>query len=247
MVSKRRLKFIKSLQLKKYRKKEQCFLVEGTKSVLELLASDYQIQQLLVSPGFLEQDHSPMNGYGGEVTEVKPADLRGLGSLKTNQEALAVVACKPNQPLILGQKQYALALDRIRDPGNMGTILRIADWYGIDKVICSKDCAERYNPKVIQATMGSFTRVNTYYTNLEEYLNADEHIYGAFMDGIDVHNVQFEDSGIILVGNESQGIARPLESKINTRITIPKFGSAESLNAAAATAVICDVLRSSNN
>ncbi|MGI9544067.1 MAG: TrmH family RNA methyltransferase [Cyclobacteriaceae bacterium] len=243
MVSKRKLKFIKSLQLKKYRKKEQCFLVEGTKSVLELLASDYQIQQLLVSPSFLEQHHIHMNGYNGDLTEVKAADLQGLGTLKSNQEALAVVVCKPNQPLELQTQEYALALDRIRDPGNLGTIIRIADWYGIDKVVCSTDCAELYNPKVIQATMGSFTRINTYYGNLVEYLDKNEHVYGACMDGIDVHDVEFERGGIIVIGNESQGIALALEPKINTRITIPKYGAAESLNAAAAAAVICDVLR----
>ena len=221
-------------------------MVEGTKSVLELLASDYQIQQLLLSPGFLKHHHSQVSSYEGEITEVNATDLQGIGALKTNQEALAVVACKPNQPLILQEQEYALALDRIRDPGNLGSIIRVADWYGITKVICSEDCAELYNPKVIQATVGSFTRVNTYYTDLEKYLDKKEHIYGAFMDGIDVHQVKFGKSGVIVIGNESQGIAEYLGSKINTRITIPRFGGAESLNAAAASAVICDVLRSQN-
>ena len=222
MVSKRRLKFIKSLQLKKYRKKEQCFLVEGTKSVLELMQSDYQIQQLLVSTPFLDQNYSQLEAFPGEITEVKPSDLQGLGYLQSNQEALAIVACKPNRPLKLQAGEYVLALDRIRDPGNLGTILRIADWYGITKVICSNDCAELYNPKVIQASMGSFTRAKVFYTKLADYLSTEIKVYGAYLDGIDIHQADFDDQGIIVIGNESQGIDIALQSLIDTRFTIPK-------------------------
>jgi len=208
-----------------------------------LLLSNYEILDLFVSPHFNDGYRSQIEGFAGELTVVKPADLQGLGLFKSSREALAIARCNPNVKFEILRGEYALALDRIRDPGNLGTILRIADWYGITKIVCSKDCAELYNPKVIQSSMGSFTRTMTFYTDLLDFLDTKIPVYGAFLDGTDVHQTHFKEHGIIVIGNESQGIDRQLQSRIDSKITIPKYGKAESLNAAIATAVICDALR----
>jgi TrmH family RNA methyltransferase len=137
-------------------------------------------------------------------------------------------------------------LDDIRDPGNLGTIIRTADWYGIGKVVASPETADFYNPKVISATMGSFTRTEIYYTELTDFLSKAKHpVYGAYLEGQNVHEVEFQPAGLILIGSESHGIAPGLRKFVSTEVTIPRFGKAESLNAAIATAVICDNLRRS--
>jgi TrmH family RNA methyltransferase len=241
MLSKAKIKFVKSLQIKKYRKQEQCFLVEGAKSVRELLASDFEVTLLLGTEEFLS-GHRPAGRV--EVIEVKPSELEGLGEFQTNDAALAVARQKPNQPFSLAANEFALVLDDLRDPGNLGTIIRTADWYGISKIVASEETADVYGPKVISATMGSFTRVSIFYTELATYLkNATHRVFGTYLDGSDVHTVDFGTGGLIVIGNESKGIAPPLEPLITDKITIPRFGLAESLNAGIATAVVCDNLR----
>jgi TrmH family RNA methyltransferase len=239
MLSKANIKYIKSLQVKKYRKQEQCFIVEGAKSVQELLKSDLEILQVLATSEFLD-DSSELRG---EIIEVNESELAKLGEFQSNNSALAVARMKPNLPLNVSENEFALVLDDIRDPGNLGTIIRTADWYGISKVIASTETADFYNPKVITATMGSFTRVNIYYTELSEFLDKNPlRSFGAFLNGKDIHDLNFGSGGLIVIGNESQGIRTDLESLITDKITIPKYGNAESLNAAIATAVICDNL-----
>jgi TrmH family RNA methyltransferase len=143
--------------------------------------------------------------------------------------------------------EFALVLDDIRDPGNLGTILRTADWYGIRTVVASPSTADFYNPKVISATMGSFTRIGFFNEELEPFLaNANGPIYGAFLDGKNVHHEKFEGGGLVVIGNESRGISQSLESSITHKITIPRYGQAESLNAAVATAILCDNIRRNN-
>ena len=238
MISKATTKFIKSLQLKKYRKLEGLFVVEGEKSVLEALNSDFKVRQVLGTEKFL-RDHGTLLRQV-EHTQASDKVLASLGSFVTNNAALAIVEMKENRfkEFPLG---YSLALDSINDPGNLGTILRIADWYGIKQVVASHETADFYNPKVIAATKGSFCRVNMYYTSLENFLpTADLPIYGAFMTGENVHDIQFEPSGILLMGNEAKGISRPVEQHVRHKITIPKYGQAESLNVAMATAILCD-------
>jgi TrmH family RNA methyltransferase len=240
MLSKARIKFIKSLQLKKYRKQEQCFVVQGAKSVQELLNSDFETLSVLGTPEFL--DTCPPAGKA-EVLEVTPKALEELGEFQSNDAALAVARLKPNNPLTVGPAEFALALDDIRDPGNLGTILRTADWYGIHKIIASSETADFYNAKVISATMGSFTRVQVYYTDLETYLpTAGCPIFGAFLNGTNVHTTAFGLRGIVLIGNESRGISTTLAPLVTHQVTIPRYGQAESLNAAIATAIICDNL-----
>ena len=240
MLTKADIKYIKSLQVKKYRKQEQSFIVQGAKSVLELLASDFETVSVYGTEEFLSNVKSP----GVSLQAVKEKDLDGLGEFQTNNTALAVARIKENKPVAPGPREFALVLDDIRDPGNLGTIIRTADWYGINKIIASTETADFYNPKVISSTMGSFTRVAIFYTDLENYLSKSKlTVYGTYLNGEDVHKVRFDSTGLIVIGNESHGINPKLEPFISNKITIPRYGKAESLNAGIATAVICDNLR----
>lgn len=241
MISKGNVKFIKSLQIKKYRKQEQCFVVEGAKSVLELLKSDFEVVMVLCTIEFLNK----LTGHvKAEVHEVTSKDLQGLGEFQTNESALAVARMKPNALITASADEFALVLDDMRDPGNFGTIIRTADWYGIKKIIVSEETADFYSTKVINATMGSFTRSQIFYTSLEDYLSkCDQKIMGAFLDGVNVHDFKFDHGGLIVIGNEARGISESVSKFITDRITIPRYGHAESLNAAIATGVICDNIR----
>ncbi len=244
MISNKSIKYIKSLQLKKYRKQEKLFLVEGAKSVLEVLGSDYEIKTLLGAEQFFEQNKTPLDNASFETYNVTENQLSTMSNFKSNKTALAVVRMKESNSITFMENEWILALDDINDPGNLGTIIRIADWYGINKILCSDNTAELYNPKVIAASMGSFTRINIYYDNLNEKLNNCKlDIYGTLLQGKNVHEMTFTEGGIVLIGNESHGISDDLIPLINHKITIPRFGQAESLNAGIATAIICDNLR----
>ncbi len=244
MLSKARAKFIKSLQVKKYRQSEQRFVVEGAKSVLELLASDFITETVVATQEFMDHSKLLLSDFSGELIEEKESTLASVGEFKTNNSALAIARMKPNLPLEVNEHEFAVMLDDIRDPGNLGTIIRTADWYGISKIIASNDTTEFYNPKVIHASMGSFTRVQVYYTDLAGFLKqATVPILGTFMDGASIHEVDFGTGGIIVIGNEAQGISTAVEKRVTRRVTIPRFGKAESLNAAVATAIICDNIR----
>ena len=243
MLSKATAKFIKSLQLKKYRKEAQSFLVEGKKSVIELLKSDFTITHLLATSQFLTEYGQPLPR---NVIETSEQELSRLGTYQSNNSALAIAKMKPNKLLKFNGAEFGLALADINDPGNLGTIVRIADWYGLHKIIASTDTVDFYNPKVIQATMGSFSRVRMYYTDLNEFLGSYPHsVFGTYTSGENIHEVPFRGGGILLIGNESTGIAKELHPHVNYRISIPRYGQAESLNAAVATAIICDNLRRS--
>jgi len=238
MISKAKAKYIKSLQVKKYRKQEQCFLVEGAKSVLELLQSDFEVTMLVGTEHFFSTLAAPARGQVITATE---KEIDGLGEFQTNNSALAVARLKPNVPLKVSPNSFTLMLDDIRDPGNLGTIVRTADWYGISTIIASEETADFYNPKVITATMGSFTRVKIFYTSLVAFLaDAQVAVFGAYLDGQNIHKTSFGKGGVILIGNESRGISPEVAPFVTHKITIPRFGHAESLNAAIATAVICD-------
>ena len=237
MLSKAKIKFIKSLQIKKYRKQEQCFVVEGAKSVQELLRSDFVVQSVIGTSEFLS---TVKPGRGVELIEATPKELEGLGEFQTNDSAVAVARVKPNEHFSIDGSEYVLALDDIRDPGNLGTIIRTADWFGLKKIVASNETADFYNQKVINATMGSFTRVNMYYTDLADYLVTTKvPVYGAYLDGKDINRMEFGPSGLILIGNESRGIAGMLERFVTERVTIPKVGAGESLNAAIAAGILC--------
>jgi len=237
MLTKATAKFIKSLQLKKYRKSEQSFVVEGTKSVLEVMSGDLEITHLLGTSDFVEKY---ADKYKGEIIEVSANQLSSIGLFKTNDGALAVVKQRPNKALYPNE-ELAIGLDGINDPGNLGTIIRIADWYGINKIIASENTVDLYNPKVIAASKGSFTRVRVFYTDLEKFLkNQSFPIYGAVMKGENIHNEKLQNAGFIILGNEANGISTEVYKLLNHKLTIPKYGNAESLNVAIATAIICD-------
>lgn len=240
MLSKAKIKLIRSLQIKKYRQQEQLFVVEGAKSVAELLKSDFAVEMILGTAEYLIDLKVP----SGLAIEVKQQELESLGLFQSNESTLAVARMKPDQTFNPDPGEYVLALDDIRDPGNLGTIIRTADWYGITRIVASLETADCYNAKVISATMGSFTRVTMHYTDLPTYLAArSTRIFGAFLEGEDVHRATFNDGGIVVIGNESRGISDGVARYVTDRITIPRYGRAESLNAAIATAVICDNLR----
>jgi RNA methyltransferase, TrmH family len=238
MLSKARIKFIKSLQIKKYRKQEQCFIVQGAKSVQELLTSDYETLMVVGTPLFLQ--HLPPN-INAELFEAKPDDLMALGEFQSNDAGLAVARMRGTDRPRPREGEFVLALDDIRDPGNLGTIIRTADWYGVSSIVASPETADFYNPKVISATMGSFTRVSVHYEELATYFSTNHRpVYGAFLEGRDVHQQIFSEGGVILIGNESKGVSPDLGRFVTQKITIPRFGGAESLNAAIATAIILD-------
>ena len=244
MLSKARIKFIKSLQLKKYRKQEQCFTVLGEKSVLETLMSTLQVRELYATADFIERQKSALNRYQGDLIQVTESELASLGEYTTNDAALAIVSMPDNTRFSVGPDEFVIMLDDIRDPGNLGTIIRTADWYGVTKIIASDETADVYNSKVIQSSMGSFTRVQIFYTNLVEFLMENKApVYGTFLNGENAHSFTYGNGGIVLVGNEANGISNEVGKFVTHKITIPQFGKAESLNAAIATAVILDNIR----
>lgn len=206
--------------------------------------STFETEILLATPSFLSDNAKIVDDGDIETQSVTPRELTQVGTLETNDAALAVAKIKPNNEISLPPDDFGLVLDDIRDPGNLGTILRIADWYGINNIIISNDSVDVYNPKVVNASMGSFLRVNTYYTLLEKFLEETDHpVLGTAMEGESAHGFNFGKSGWILLGNESSGIRPELMKHLSSVISIPSYGNAESLNVAVATAVICDNLR----
>ena len=247
MISKTRIKYIKSLQVKKYRKEEQLFLVEGAKSVEELLRSDFEVTWVAATESFQAANAKLLKARALEVVPTSDAELTSISSLQTNNGALAIAQIKANKPPITQGVEIIVVLDDIRDPGNLGTIIRTADWYGVKNIVASEETADFYNPKTISATMGSFCRVNFYYADLEQYLSSVSGlVYGAYLLGENIHRMTIPKGGChLVIGNESRGIAEGLEKFIRHKITIPRFGTAESLNAGVATGIILDNFRRS--
>lgn len=244
MITKKQSQLIKSLHLKKFRKKENLFFVEGAKSVLELLQSKYRTKTVFLTPLFAQEYAKELQNANAELVTVNSQTLASLGTFQSNDTALAIAEMLPNEPLSATENEYALLLDDVNDPGNLGTIIRIADWFGIRKIICSENTVDFYNPKVVAAAKGSFTRVRAYYTDLIEFLQANKlPVYGADMEGASVHTYSFAKAGYLLMGNEANGINAELLPYITDKLSIPAYGGAESLNVAMATAIICDNLR----
>ncbi|TLU99221.1 TrmH family RNA methyltransferase [Dyadobacter luticola] len=247
MLSKNRIKYINSLKVKKYRQLHQAFIIEGAKSVLELLESDFEIEFVLATEEFLQKYSTILTRHSVAAETATAAELESVGSFQTNDSCLAVARTKQNEFLSLQESEYVLVLDDIRDPGNFGTIIRVADWYGIRKIICSSDTTDFYNPKVIAASKGSFTRTQVFYTDLADYLAnhaENRNVIGAFLGGTSIYDFPFSPKGgLIVMGNESNGIGQEVASFVTDRITIPRFGEAESLNVGIATAVMLDNLR----
>ena len=234
MLSKNQIKYITQLKQKKFRDQHNFFVAEGFKVINELLHTTLELQQIYTTKPL---NYKVSSNY---VTLISETELKKISSLTTPNECLAVFKKKEiAQPKQNGLK---IALDDVRDPGNLGTIIRLCDWFGIDDLICSSETVDVYNPKVIQATMGSLTRVNVFYTDLNNYLNNyDGPVFGTFMDGENIYKKQLPNNGVIVMGNEANGISKEIETLVTAKIAIPRFGAlqqTESLNVATATAII---------
>lgn len=249
MISNSNSKFIKSLQIKKFRVQHNSFIVQGAKNILELLDSEFEIIDIYLTDNIVVRDEWKPYLSTLDYTLCKQQDIERHSTFKSNSDGLAIVKIPDSTELSI-ENEYVIVLDGISDPGNLGTIIRIADWYGIKKIVCSSNCVDWYNPKVINSTMGSFTRVNSFYTDLSQYFKKhnNEKVIGALLNGANLHQTTLPNKGFILIGSESHGISQPLMDHISNPVTIPKFGGAESLNAGIAAAVICDnLLRVINN
>jgi TrmH family RNA methyltransferase len=242
MISKQLAKFVKSLKLKKYRQKASVFVVEGAKNVSELLSSDFEVEHLFITEKYLHEYEKSL-GTNDQYMICSEKELVAMGTFQSNEYALAVARIRSPQ-INKNSEKLMLALDGVQDPGNLGTIVRIADWYGIKNIVASPATADFYNPKVINASMGSFTRVHVLYHDLSYFFsNYPQHrVYGTFVDGKNIHHFKPEFPAIILMGSESSGISDQLLHFIDAKIAIPRLGHAESLNVAVSTAIVCDNL-----
>jgi TrmH family RNA methyltransferase len=234
MVSKNQIKLITSLQQKKYRKQEQLFFAEGVKVVQELLNSNFELQDLFTT----KEDFPSVSK--NKVHAVSDLELKKISALTTPNTCLAVFKIPKAKNFV--ESGLILALDDVRDPGNLGTIIRLCDWFGIETLFCSEESVDIYNPKVVQATMGSISRVNVVYGSLEVFLTKTKlPIFGTFMDGSKIYQEALPKEGVIVMGNEANGISPSVEKLVSERIAIPRFGNlqvTESLNVATATAII---------
>jgi TrmH family RNA methyltransferase len=240
MLSKSQISLLKSLQHKKERREHGLFLVEGYKSVIEFINSPYQIEAIYYTASF----DSKMLNLSRKINlcEISVTNIEKISSLKSPQEVMALVKM-PAWPALNNahlKQKFSLVLDGIQDPGNMGTIIRTADWFGIQHIICSEDTVDVYNPKVVQASMGSLSRINVHYANLATVLPIISlPAFGAMLDGESIYSANFGNEGLIIMGNEGNGLRPEIERLINKAVTIPRTGKAESLNVGIATALFC--------
>ena len=257
MISKNKVKFIISLQKKKVRDEERLFIIEGDKLIKEFLAAKIPIRSLIAKPEFLSNLPAELTRFVNEIEDVSFEELKHISTFKTPHNALAVVPM-PDREMDPCEvfNQLCIALDFIQDPGNLGTIIRAAAWFGLKNIVCSEDCVDVYNPKVIQASMGAILNVNVYYSNLKKLVVlANEKkipVFGTLLEGKSIYNHKFANKGIILLGNESKGISEELIPYITEKIMIPRFSKAnygiDSLNVGmAASVVFSEFLRKSGN
>ena len=254
MISKNQIKYIRQLELKKFRKREGVFVAEGPKVVGDLMKR-YQPIALFATPDWpqLSSVRSQFSIVNSQlsITELSDEELRRISFLQHPQQVLALFPIPPsdNFQFSIVNSQLSLALDGIQDPGNLGTIIRIADWFGIETIYCSEDTADAFSPKVVQATMGSLAHVHIIYTDLLrlfETLPPSYPVYGTLLDGDDIYQQPLTSHGIIVMGNEGNGISEAVRQKVNRRLLIPSFNAgdrAESLNVAIATAITCSEFR----
>ncbi len=252
MVDRSQIKLIKSLQQKKYRNQHGLFVVEGVKLVRELLESDFKVYRIFTT------DVSLVKEYDNKIELVGEAELRKMSGLTTPNTVIGIFEiAKAGKGTCLPDRQnssdWILALDDVQDPGNLGTIIRLCDWFGIGNIVCSSNTVDCYNPKVLQATMGSIARVHVGYTDLEDFLgNSDLSVrrtglpvFGTFMEGKSIYKTEMPEKGILVMGNEAHGISSGVEALVSQKINIPYFGkkTAESLNVATATAILLNEIR----
>ena len=242
MLSKSQIKLVKSLKHKKYRNNYKLFVLEGLKGILELKNSSFDIEKIILSKESYDKHKSELPI--SDIIITSKNQIHSLSNLNNNFSGLAMLKMKNYNVNQLDFEDFVIGVDSLKDPGNLGTILRIADWYNIKSVICSNDTVDLYNSKVIQSSMGSFLRVNTAYTDLEIFFKKSKYIIiGTSLDGDNIKSLSKIKKGIILFGNESNGISKNLFKHINKWVSIKKYGKAESLNVAISSAVILDNLR----
>jgi TrmH family RNA methyltransferase len=233
-ISKNQLKLITSLSQKKYRQKHHLFIAEGIKVVNELLNSSFEVEILFCSNDFITTISAD------KITRISEVELKKISTLKSPNKVLGIF--KIPEEKLLENSGLIIALDAINDPGNLGTIIRLCDWFGISQLICSKDTVDCYNQKVVQASMGSLTRISIHYTDLEDYLSATNlPTFIADMDGENVYKTVFPKEGILILGNEANGVSKEVKKQIQHKISIPRFGKTqetESLNVATAAAIL---------
>ena len=234
MVSKNQIKLITSLQQKKYRSANQLFFAEGIKVIQELVESNFELNHLFVTENIFEAVEDRFK------TQISEQEMKKITALSSPSSCLAIFNF--SKPIPVVEKGLIVALDDIRDPGNLGTIIRLCDWFGIQQLVCSQETVDVYNPKVVQSTMGSLSRVSIKYLDLEAFIsNTKLPVFGTFMNGEKIYSQELPNQGVIVFGNESNGISTKIEKNISNKITIPRFGNlqkTESLNVATTTAIV---------
>ena len=251
MISKAQIKHISSLKLLKFRKATGEFVVEGEKMVRELIVSNYKVNALYALPAWLDTNQKLIRERELNAEKVSPKELERISSFKSPNQVLATAQIPGNANKITFD-DLILVLDDLRDPGNLGTIIRTADWFGIKTIVCSNDTVDMYNPKVLQSSMGSFLRVNVFYEDLNVFIKKVKgtgiKVYGTFLNGASIYSKKLNQKGLIIIGNESKGISPDIEKLVDQKISIPSLAQnsisqAESLNASVATAIICAEFR----
>ena len=247
MLSKSLLKLIKSLELRKFRKENALFVAEGGKTVQDLLDLGLESTNIIATEEWMK-NHRLNTRI--PITVVSEEEMKKASFLRTPQGVLALFRQQQHEiDLSAPERELCLALDNVQDPGNIGTIIRIADWFGIENIYCSNGCVDIYNPKTVQATMGAIARVNVHYTPLPDLIQSlgDTPIYGTFLDGDSIYKQSLSEHGLIVMGNEGNGISQPVAALINRKLLIPNYpegcATSESLNVAIATAVVCAEFR----
>ncbi len=247
MLSKTHTKYIQSLLHKKQRDELGLFIAEGPKVIMDLLVSrKFVCKEIFALEAWIQEHEKSVSMLKDiSITELKDFELQKISSLSTAHSVLAVFEKRKQDFGFKTTGKITLALDTIQDPGNLGTIIRIADWFGITDIVCSVGCADMYNSKVVQSTMGSLGRVNVIYTCLAEWLTKNKKIkiYSASLEGKDINAIGKLDEGIIIIGNEAHGVSDEVMNLVNEKITISRIGEAESLNAAVATGIILSHLK----
>lgn len=254
MLSKNRIKYIHSLELKKKRNEERAFVAEGPKLVGDLLGH-FDCRYIAATDSWMEKNTAfleLLSKQRCEIDTVTDEELRKASFLDTPQQVLAVFSQKSSDETCFSEiagSSLCIALDDVQNPGNLGTIIRLADWFGIEHVFCSSGSADVYNPKTIQATMGSIARVNVHYCDLKKLIASlpGVPVYGTFLDGNDIYDEKLEQRGIIVMGNEGRGVSEEIEKMVTSRLYVPNYPSdretGESLNVAIATAIVCSEFR----
>ena len=249
MISKNRIKYVRSLEMKKYRKAEGVFVAEGHKLVGDLLGA-FPCVYVAATQEWMDSHAHELNGV--EMDVVTDEELRRVSLMETPQQVLAVFRQRIDEVdvnRVVGE-ELCLALDDVQNPGNVGTIIRLADWFGIEHIFCSRGCADLYNPKTVQATMGAMARVQVHEVDLPQMLSSlpkGTPVYGTFLDGDNLYDKSLENRGLIIMGNEGKGVSADVEAHVTERLYIPNYPAgretSESLNVAIATAIVCAEFR----